>query len=116
MASVAPSWFESTVVAVGDELQPLLARRAAAWPNPFNPQTSIRFEVGGDRAVNSEVTVYDLSGRAVRHLFAGTVNPGPQSVNWNGRDDQGRHLATGVYLARVQVNEEQQIVKMTLAK
>ncbi len=60
--------------------------------------------------------VYDLGGRAVRHLFQGTVNPGPQRVDWNGRDDSGRHLATGVYLARVQVAQEQQIVKMTLAK
>ena len=112
----ALGWFQTTVVAVGDDLQPVFARRAAAWPNPFNPQTSIRFEVGGNRAVSSEVTVYDLSGRAVRHLFEGTVNPGPQSVDWNGRDDHGRHLATGVYLARVQVAQEQQIVKMTLAK
>ena len=110
------AWFQTTVVAVGDDLQPVLARRAQAWPNPFNPQTSIHFEVGGDRAVSSEVIVYDLGGRAVRHLFQGTVNPGPQRVDWNGRDDSGRHLATGVYLARVQVAQEQQIVKMTLAK
>jgi len=110
------AWFESTVTAVGDDLPPVLTRRAQAWPNPFNPQTSIRFEVGGDRAVSSEVIVYDLGGRAVRHLFQGTVNPGPQRMDWNGRDDSGRHLATGVYLARVQVAQELQIVKMTLAK
>ncbi len=110
------TWFASQASAVGDELQPRLARRAHAWPNPFNPQTSIRFDVGGGVAQPAVLTVYDLSGRAVRHLFTGKVNPGPNSINWNGQDDSGRNLATGVYLARLRVAQEQQIVKMTLVK
>lgn len=110
------AWFAGEASAVGDAVLPVLARRPQAWPNPFNPQTNIRFEVGGARAVPAEVTIYDLQGRAVRRLFQGTVVPGPRSLTWNGRDDRDRHLATGVYLARVTVANEQQIVKMTLAK
>ncbi|MFT5314959.1 MAG: flagellar hook assembly protein FlgD, partial [Candidatus Krumholzibacteriia bacterium] len=60
--------------------------------------------------------VYNLQGRAVRQLYAGSVNPGPQDVIWNGRDDAGRNLATGVYLARVTVGGTQKLVKMTLVK
>jgi hypothetical protein len=110
------AWFAGEASAVGDDVLPVLARRPQAWPNPFNPQTNIRFEVGGARAVPAEVIVYDLQGRAVRHLFQGTVSPGPRSLTWNGRDDHDRHLATGVYLARVKVATEHQVVKMTLAK
>jgi len=109
-------WFADQASAVGDDVQPRLARKALAWPNPFNPQTSIRFDVGGNQAQPAVLTVYDLSGRAVRHLFVGNVKPGPNSITWNGQDDSGRNLATGVYLARVQVAQEQQIVKMTLVK
>jgi hypothetical protein len=110
------TWFANQASAVGDDLQPRLARNAMAWPNPFNPQTSIRFDVGGNKAQPAVLTVYDLTGRAVRHLFVGDVRPGPNSITWNGQDDSGRNLATGVYLARVQVAQEQQIVKMTLVK
>jgi len=110
------TWFAGGPTAVDDQLQPVLVRRPVAWPNPFNPQTSIRFEVGGERAVAALVIVYDLQGRAVRHLFQGNVSPGPRSVNWDGRDDSGRYLATGAYLAQVKVDQDQQTVKMTLVK
>jgi len=110
------NWFANPVSAAGDGALPLFSKQPEVWPNPFNPQTKIRFEVGGERAVPAEVTIYDLQGRAVRHLYQGTVNPGPLDVIWNGRDDSGRNLATGVYLARVTVADTQKLVKMTLVK
>ncbi|MFT5232714.1 MAG: hypothetical protein ACI9UQ_000736, partial [Candidatus Krumholzibacteriia bacterium] len=112
----ALNWFTNPTSAAGDGVLPLFTRQPEVWPNPFNPQTKIRFEVGGERAVPAEVTVYNLQGRAVRQLYAGSVNPGPQDVIWNGRDDAGRNLATGVYLARVTVGGTQKLVKMTLVK
>ncbi len=110
------SWFGGAVTAAGDHEVPTFATRPEAWPNPFNPQTSIRFEVGGNSEVPATVTVYDVQGRAVRHLFQGTVAPGLRRVAWNGRDDSDRSLAAGVYLARIRVAEFAQVVKMTLAK
>jgi hypothetical protein len=62
------------------------------------------------------VVVFDIRGRAVRRLFDGPLLPGPQQVIWNGRDDRGRNLGSGVYLARVLVGSEMRAVKMTLAK
>lgn len=110
------TWFASQASAVDDGQAPRLTRRALAWPNPFNPQTSIRFDVGGQQALPAVVTIYDVSGRSVRHLFVGDVNPGPNSVTWNGQDDSGRHQSTGVYFAKIQVAQEHQVVKMTLVK
>jgi len=110
------AWFSNPASAVNNGILPAFSGQPEVWPNPFNPQTSIRFEVGGERAVPATVTIYNVQGRAVRHLLNDTINPGPQDVIWNGRDDGGRILATGVYLARVTVADAQKLVKMTLVK
>ena len=102
--------------AVGDIPSTQLVRNLQAAPNPFNPRTSIFFEIGGSREVPGVVDVYDLRGRAVRRLFAGPLAPGPQSLTWNGRDDDGRGLPSGVYLALVRAGEATSTVKMTLSK
>ena len=111
-------WFAGDVNAVDDQpVHPLLAAPARAVPNPFNPRTSVRFEVGGAGAVNARVAVYDIRGQLVRRLLDGQVQPGPQSLAWDGRDDQGRALATGVYLARIQLDgQDAGSTKMTLTK
>ena len=109
LASSGPS-------AVGDLPSAGLVGALRAAPNPFNPQTSIFFEIGGNREVPAVVDVYDLRGRAVRRLFAGPLAPGPQSLAWNGRDDDGRGLPSGVYFARVLAQDEVATVKMTLSK
>jgi len=110
------NWFNNPASAVNDRDLPVFSTQPEVWPNPFNPQTRIRFEVGGERAVPVAVTIYNVQGRAVRHLLNDTVSPGPQEVVWHGRDDGGRDLATGVYLARVTVADTQKLVKMTLVK
>ncbi len=100
----------------GDVVAPLMASVPYASPNPFNPQTSILFEVGGSRDVAGEVVIYNLKGQAVRNLFQGTISPGPQNLVWNGRNNEGRHLATGVYFAQVRLADQSKTVKMTLVK
>jgi hypothetical protein len=109
-------WITNPFTAVGDHVQVPLLQQPYVTPNPFNPQTSIKFEVGGSQAVNAEVVIYDLRGRAINHLFRGVLEPGPKSLTWNGRDDGGRGLASGIYLALVKVGDETRPVKMTLAR
>ncbi len=65
-------------------------------PNPFNPETTIRFEAGVP-ATPVRLGVYDAAGRLVRTLFAGPAGAGPQAMTWDGRDEAGRRLASGVY-------------------
>ncbi len=115
MASVL-NWITARFSAVGDDVQSPLVHSLYVTPNPFNPQTSLKFEVGGGQAMNTEVVIYDLRGHQVRNLFRGLLEPGPQAMVWNGRDEGGHSLASGIYLARVMVAGEARTVKMTLAR
>ncbi len=110
------AWFAGELTPVGDLVSPLMVSDLYVSPNPFNPQTSIRFDVLGSQDVTTKVVIYNLKGQAVRNLFQGSISPGPQNLIWNGRSDEGNHLATGVYLARVQLAGQSKTVKMTLVK
>lgn len=83
-------------------------------PNPFNPATSIRFNL----ARRSEVSlkIYDNAGRLVRDLFEGFLDSGPQSVKWNGRDDSGKAVASGVYHYTFRAGDHTESGKMALLK
>jgi hypothetical protein len=75
------------------------ARLASIAPNPLAAGTTIRFAVpAGGRA---ELSVYDVGGRRVRRLVAGPLAPGEHSVRWDARDDAGRRVPAGIYLARL---------------
>ena len=64
-------------------------------PNPFNPETKIRYTVASRGIVT--IDIYNVSGQRVRTLVQRPHDPGVYDVKWNGTDDQGRHLASGVY-------------------
>jgi hypothetical protein len=83
---------DSSPLAAGNRLAP-------AYPNPFNPTTTLRFESASEGLVR--LIVIDPAGRAVRELAAGVFPAGHHSVVWDGRDDAGERLPTGVYLARL---------------
>lgn len=104
------------LVAVDDLTQKPLLSAVQASPNPFNPRTEIRFQVGGDHAVPARVAIYDLRGREVRSIDAGQVAPGSQSVSWDGRDASGEVMGAGVYVAKVDVAGQTSAVKMSLVK
>ncbi len=70
-----------------------------ASPNPFGASTVIGFALAADAAVT--VDVFDIAGRRVRSLPAGTYPAGPHTLAWDGRDDAGRRLPPGVYFARM---------------
>ena len=70
-----------------------------AHPNPFNPSTEIPFELARDGLVRLEV--YNLAGQRVRSLVDGTRQAGTYAINWDARDDQGRDVASGIYLYRL---------------
>ena len=110
-------WLQPVVDVPGEEVvAPFLAGQVEARPNPFNPVTHIKFDIGGSQAADLEVAVYDLRGRLLQTVYKGQAMPGHQDVLWDGRAANGRHLASGVYLAKVKVNGQQQTLKMTLAK
>lgn len=89
-------------------------RPLSAAPNPFNPQTTFRFSL--DRASAVELRVYDVSGRLVRDFGLGTRPAGPVEVRWNGTDDAGRTVASGVYLVRMVTPDRNETLRTVLLK
>ncbi len=87
---------------------------AQNFPNPFNPMTTVRF--GLPRKTRLRVTVYDVTGRAVRLLAEGDYPPGEHEIPWDGRDASGRAVAAGVYLCRLTSTEFEGRVKMVLLR
>ena len=98
----ALKYYEPGASAVPDgQITPTVAayRLLFPQPNPFNPQTVIRFEL--DLPGRVEVAVFDLSGRRVALLAEGDYEVGKYSATWNGRDTTGRLAASGNYLVRM---------------
>lgn len=85
-----------------------------AEPNPFNPNTRIRFTLGRAGAV--QVAVYGLDGRRVRMLVDDVLAAGEHEWSWNGRADDGRALSSGVYLAVALADGGAQSTKLVLVK
>ncbi len=83
-------------------------------PNPFNPTTTISYEL--DTAGPVDLQVFDLAGRLVKTLHHGTESAGHHEKVWQGRDRLGRPVATGVYFYRLRADNEVQTRRMLLAK
>ena len=83
-----------------DDATPRVTRLLGNTPNPFNPRTVIRFELS--RTAVPNLAIFDLRGREVRRLLDGqTLAPGGHQAVWDGRDNTGRELASGLYLYRL---------------
>ena len=97
-----------------DERAPSRLALGAAYPNPFNPKTTIHFDL--PRTGRVELTVFDVMGRKVATLVNGELPSGRHQVAWLGRDGGGRQVASGLYFYRL-ISEGQTLTrKMTLLK
>ena len=84
-------------------------------PNPFNPATSIEFSV--DKTQSLSIDVYDVQGMLVRQLVSETFSEGTHQVVWDGKNDAGRMVSSGVYFSRVTPESGVPVSrKMVLAK
>jgi len=84
------------------------------YPNPFNPVTTLRYDLPEDALVN--ITIYDIMGRIVRTLINSQQNAGFKSIQWNATNDAGSPLSAGLYLYKIQADNFVQIRKMVLLK
>ncbi len=84
------------------------------YPNPFNSGTVIRFAL--DRAQQVQLAVYNMQGQQLATLVQGMRPGGAYAVQWDGRDDQGRNLASGVYLYRLISGESVETRKLLLLR
>jgi hypothetical protein len=83
-------------------------------PNPFNPATTIRF--GLPAGGHAQLGIYDVQGRLVRRLVDRMVPAGFHAVRWDGRDERGVRVASGVYLYRLEAGAASRTRKMTLLR
>jgi len=90
------------------------AHLAPAQPNPFNPQTTLRYALAEPGRV--ELAIWDLAGRRVRTLVAGDRPAGEHAVVWNGRDDAGQALPSGVYLCQLRAGSTVEARRLTLVR
>ena len=84
------------------------------YPNPFNPSTTIRYELPEQTQV--QVLIYDLRGRLIRTLVSESQTAGYKMLNWDGNNDNGISVSTGVYLYSIQTPDFQNTKKMVLLK
>jgi len=85
-------------------------------PNPFNPETVIGFNVPGGAPALVRLRVYTVDGRLVRTLVSRRLDPGYHEARWNGRDDRGVGVATGVYICRAEIGSATLTRKMALLR
>ena len=84
------------------------------FPNPFNPETSIRYEL--PEAVEVKVSIFNLLGNEIRTLVNEQKEAGVHSILWNGKDNAGREVATGAYLYRIKAGEFVETKRLTLLR
>jgi hypothetical protein len=83
-------------------------------PDPFNPSTTLRVQAPAGARVRLEI--FDVRGHRVRSLFSGVLQEGAREFTWDGKDDAGIPLASGVYLARLGCGSETQQERLTLVR
>jgi len=97
-----------------DNAPPVALRLVTAAPNPFNPKTTLLFELAERQAY--ELRIYDARGRLVRSLADAVGGPGPLTAIFDGFDDRGRALASGSYRAVLFTETGVRSLALTLTK
>ncbi|MFH1007326.1 MAG: BsuPI-related putative proteinase inhibitor, partial [Candidatus Latescibacterota bacterium] len=98
------------------ETTPAAFSLAQNVPNPFNPSTTIHFSIPDNGNAPVTLIIYTAQGQQVRALAAGAMMPGAHAVVWDGLDDAGRAVSSGVYVYRLRAGENNQARKMLLIR
>jgi len=114
MADIA-AWFNLEPSAADDPAVPELdAGISTIWPNPFQASCNISFKTAAKGP--ARLDIYNLRGQKVRCLAAGEFAKGSHDLVWNGTDDFGTAVASGIYYLRLQAGELRQIRKITIIR
>jgi beta-glucanase (GH16 family) len=84
------------------------------YPNPFNPVTSITYQIPFDADVN--ITIYDMNGRVIKTLLDGKQSAGHKSILWNAKDNKNELVSAGIYLYTIKAGNYRKTRKMVLIK
>ncbi len=126
--NAASDWAEATTPTLGDENSNVTSVEDPAaipenfsleqnFPNPFNPSTVINYTIPQSaNLINTRLEIFNLSGQKVRTLVNTKQSSGTHTVTWNGTNDSGELLATGLYIYRLQAAEFVDMKKMLFIK
>ena len=101
----------ATAIAAEMTATPTVFALGANYPNPFNPTTTIPVSVAAG-AGDVDLTIYNVLGQPVRHVWTGPLAAGEHRLAWDGRDAQGQPVAAGVYVVRLHQGDQTRIRKM----
>lgn len=102
-------------VAGNDPISPAITSyQLGNYPNPFNPETTISFEL--PFRTEAELVVFNVRGQKIRSLASGSMEAGRHTVVWNGLDDAGKPVSSGIYFTRISSGNTNETRKMMLIK
>lgn len=111
------NWFpelKPTGVKPNSKIIPEKFSLSETYPNPFNPETFVKFNI--PLATSVKIVVYNLLGQKVKTLFDGELKAGGYNASWNGTDDYGNHVSSGIYFMSLESQSYKAIRKMVLMK
>ena len=98
------------------ELSPCLFVLRGNYPNPFNPSTTISFEQSSVQTLSYVLKIYNCRGQLVKTLRLDNLTAGLHHFQWDGMDEQGHELSSGVYFYTIHCGKERQAGKMLMLK
>ena len=101
-------------VSITEKILPITYELYNPYPNPFNPVTTLRYDLPEDALVN--ITIYDMLGRQVKTLINEEQTAGYRFTQWNATNDAGSPVSAGIYLYMIQAGDFMQTKKMVLLK
>jgi len=105
--------FEYTYIPSSKENELLIPKLSLLnYPNPFNPSTTISYSIHEESKV--ELSIYNIKGQKIKSLLKDQITAGEHSIIWDGKDDAGKKVSSGVYLYKLNVNGKTEAVKKCL--
>ena len=105
---------ETQIDQIGDVNQPRTCRLMQNYPNPFNPETTINYNLTKPEHV--KLGVYNLLGQEVKILIDQVQHSGNHEIKWNGRNETGQKVESGIYLYQLQSENHNQTKKMIIVQ
>ncbi|MEZ5359643.1 MAG: T9SS type A sorting domain-containing protein [Candidatus Zixiibacteriota bacterium] len=113
-AIIQSGWQEPVAVDDGPEDLPRIFTLKQNYPNPFNSGTSIEFSLF--KSGVTEISIYNILGNVVRVITSEEMQPGNQTVYWDGRDSRGLVVASGIYFYKIKQGNDYEVKKMIFMK
>ena len=112
LEDVTISWSEIT--GIDDNIIPLITKLNQNYPNPFNPETEIIYSLRENSKVS--LNIYNIKGQKVKQLISDQLPEGQHSVVWNGKDDNGKSVSSGIYFYKLKTENYEKTKRMVLLK